>query len=124
MTCKGVIQNTFVMCGEGGNYCSDECMVRENDMHWYKTIAFIVCLFVAGMLVGTFCGCGAMNGDQVERAGIVGAYNLKLQRCIAIGKAAGSYAAYEECARTVDAEMCRDHAVACNKTDAGAGDGG
>ena len=24
--CADVIPGTFIMCGEGGNYCSDECM--------------------------------------------------------------------------------------------------
>jgi hypothetical protein len=23
--CKGVIPNTFIVCGEGGNYCSEAC---------------------------------------------------------------------------------------------------
>lgn len=25
MTCKGVIPDTFIACGEGGNFCSSEC---------------------------------------------------------------------------------------------------
>ena len=29
--CKGVIPNTFIMCGEAGQYCSNECMMRAND---------------------------------------------------------------------------------------------
>ena len=24
--CTGVIPGTFIACGEGGNYCSEECM--------------------------------------------------------------------------------------------------
>lgn len=26
--CSGVIENTFVVCGEGGNFCSEACMLR------------------------------------------------------------------------------------------------
>lgn len=29
--CRGVIPNTFIMCSEGGNYCSQECMRKAND---------------------------------------------------------------------------------------------
>ena len=29
--CLLVIPNTFIACGEGGNYCSDECMRRANE---------------------------------------------------------------------------------------------
>lgn len=29
--CKGVIPNTFIMCGEGGNFCSGECMAKRAD---------------------------------------------------------------------------------------------
>ena len=25
MTCKGLIDGTFIACGEGGNYCSSNC---------------------------------------------------------------------------------------------------
>lgn len=28
MTCHGVIPGTFIACGEGENYCSDECLLR------------------------------------------------------------------------------------------------
>lgn len=28
MSCHLVIPNTFIACGEGDNYCSDECMLR------------------------------------------------------------------------------------------------
>lgn len=27
--CHGVIPNTFIACGEGGNYCSDACVYSE-----------------------------------------------------------------------------------------------
>jgi len=29
--CSQVIPDTFIMCGEGGNYCSPECMRRANE---------------------------------------------------------------------------------------------
>ena len=28
--CLGVIPNTFIMCGEMGQYCSQECMEKAN----------------------------------------------------------------------------------------------
>jgi hypothetical protein len=29
--CSQVIPGTFIMCSEGGNYCSPECMRRANE---------------------------------------------------------------------------------------------
>lgn len=29
--CKLVIPNTVIMCGEEGNYCSQECMEKANE---------------------------------------------------------------------------------------------
>ena len=29
--CTLVIPDTFIMCGEAGQYCSTECMMRAND---------------------------------------------------------------------------------------------
>jgi hypothetical protein len=29
--CLGVIPNTFIMCGEMGQYCSHECMRKANE---------------------------------------------------------------------------------------------
>lgn len=29
--CAGVIPGTFIMCGEGGNYCSDECRLAAEE---------------------------------------------------------------------------------------------
>jgi len=31
--CFGVIPNTFIMCGEMGQYCSQECMRKANEKH-------------------------------------------------------------------------------------------
>lgn len=28
-TCQGVIPNTFIACGEGGNFCSNPCMIKN-----------------------------------------------------------------------------------------------
>jgi hypothetical protein len=30
--CLGVIPNTFIMCGEMGQYCSQECMRKANEV--------------------------------------------------------------------------------------------
>lgn len=34
--CHGVIPNTFVACGEGGNYCSDECLWSARAARWKR----------------------------------------------------------------------------------------
>lgn len=28
-TCQGVIPNTFIACGEGGNFCSNSCAIKN-----------------------------------------------------------------------------------------------
>lgn len=29
--CTGIITGTFIVCGEGGNYCSDSCLSKSKE---------------------------------------------------------------------------------------------
>lgn len=73
-------------------------------------------LFVAYVLIHV-AGCGARNEDV--KAAIETAcdstqlvtYERELDQCIGLGKEAGAYAVYEECARGADVRFRNGHAA-------------
>jgi len=75
-------------------------------------------LFAFGCIVGQCAGCASAT-ERAEQAIVVGVYERELDACIAQGKASGSFAVYQACARTVDRRMCVERGLRCAAADGG-----
>lgn len=78
-----------------------------------KTLGMALFLFALGCCVTHVAGCAPTAQQRAENAIVVGTYERELDHCRAQGKAAGSYAVYEACAKTVDRRLCIERGVRC-----------